>query len=56
MPNEHTIVGSRPKKRRGTLFYVDEFKVDGKIKEEKPLVVTLGSDRGGGKFNIPILS
>jgi len=35
---------------------VDEFKVDGKIKEEKPLVVTLGSDRGGGKFNIPIFS
>jgi hypothetical protein len=27
-----------------------EKKVDGKIKEEKPLVATPGSDRGGGKF------
>jgi hypothetical protein len=38
---------------------VDEFKValkkkaNGKIKEEKPSIVALGSDKGGGKFNIP---
>jgi hypothetical protein len=41
---------------------VDEFKValkkkaNGKIKEEKPSVVALGSDKGGGKFNVTILS
>ncbi len=33
-----------------------EKKVDGKIKEEKPLVAAPGSDRGGGKFNVPIFS
>jgi hypothetical protein len=41
---------------------MDEFKVafkkkvDGKIKEEKSSTTTLGSDKGGGKFNIPIFS
>jgi hypothetical protein len=35
---------------------VDEFKANGIIKKEKPLAMALGSDKGGGKFNIPIFS
>jgi 3-dehydroquinate dehydratase len=41
---------------------VDEFKVafkkkaNGKIKEKKPSIVTLRSDKGGGKFNVTIFS
>ncbi len=31
-------------------------KTNGKIKEEKPLIATLRSDRGGGKFKVPIFS
>jgi len=33
-----------------------ENKVDGRIKEEKPSVVALGSDRKGSQFNVHIFS
>ncbi len=33
-----------------------EKKANGRIKEEKPLVVTPRSDRRGGKLNVPIFS
>jgi hypothetical protein len=33
-----------------------ENKANGRIKEEKPSTATLGSDRGGGKFNAPNFS
>jgi hypothetical protein len=33
-----------------------EIKANEKIKEEKPSTTTLGSNRGGGKFNVPIFS
>ncbi len=33
-----------------------ENKADGRIKEEKPSPATPGSDRGGGKFNVPNFS
>jgi hypothetical protein len=41
---------------------MDEFKAtlknkaNGRIKEDKPSVATPRSDRGGGKFNVPIFS
>jgi hypothetical protein len=55
LKEEHTIVGSRPKRRKGDIFSMDEIKANGKIKEEKPLAMAPRSDRGG-KFNIPIFS
>lgn len=39
---------------------MDEFKTvfekkkDGRIKEDKPLAIIPWSDKGGGKFNVPI--
>jgi len=33
-----------------------EKKANGIIKEKKPSATTLGSNRGGGKFNVPIFS
>ncbi len=63
MPKEeHTTVGSRPKRRRGTSFLwmsskqCLKIKADGRIKEKKPLVTAPGSDRRGGKFDVPIFS
>jgi hypothetical protein len=33
-----------------------EKKTNGKIKEEKPLAIAPKSDKGRGKFNVPIFS
>jgi hypothetical protein len=47
-------VGSKPKKRKGTSFLWVNSKQCSKRKGKKPLATTLGSNRGGGKFNVPI--
>jgi hypothetical protein len=31
-------------------------KANGRINEEKPSAITLGSNKGGGKSNVPIFS